>query len=286
MNKSVALAIRLSFVSVVIAAFAGFFLIAFSNGFAMAFAGWEGMTLIPAGKFLMGSSKDEVLQVKKTFGKRELYKKYRFTGETPKQSIFIESFYIDTYEVTNREYERYVKSTGAKPPPNWSGRKYEPGHEDFPVLYVSQKEAAAYAKWMGKRLPTEREWEKAARGKDGLVFPWGNAFDPYKAATADSDLTFISNGLCKAGMANKRGVAPGDVSPFGVHDMGGNVREWTATTDAEDPTKAVVKGASWVDLHINARAAHRELVDKNSRSHIIGFRCVKDAKKAVGRDAI
>ena len=286
MNISGALVFRCSLSSVLILAYAGFLHTALPQGLAPPTAGVEGMTLIPAGKFLRGSSEEEVSDVKKAFGKRDLYSKYPFSDETPKRAIYVDSFYIDTYEVSNREYQLYINATGAKPPVNWSGKNYEPGHADYPVLYVSQEEAMAYARWMGKRLPTEEEWEKAARGNKGLVFPWGDTFDPYKAATADSDLTFISNGLCKVGMANKIGVAPGDVSPFGVHDMGGNVREWTSTTKQEDHSKAIVKGAAWVDLHINARAAHREFVDKKAHSHIIGFRCAKDIKKALTRSAI
>jgi len=236
----------------------------------------DGMLYVPSGEFLMGSSPEELRPVMEKYGKRDLYKNYPFEEELPKRNVFVASFYIDHHEVTNKEYARFIKATGYGPPQNWTGGMYDAGKSDYPVLFVSQKDAMEYANWAGKRLPTEKEWEKAARGSFGLVFPWGNEFDPYKAATADSDLRLILGALCEINSANRVELAPGDVSPFGVRDMGGNVREWTATTDPDSASKAVVKGASWVDLSITARAAHREYIPTGSRSHIIGFRCVKD----------
>ena len=237
------------------------------------------MLLIPAGDFLMGSSPEEIRAVKEKYGKRDLYKNYPFDQEQPKRNVFVASFYIDRHEVTNREYARFIKATGYAPPPNWEDGMYESGTEEHPVLFVSQIDAKEFAKWAGKRLPTEKEWEKAARGSFGLVFPWGNKFDPYKAATADSDLALIMGALCKFNSANKVEHAQGDVSPFGVHDMAGNVREWTAQADPDSASNVVVKGASWVDLSINARAAHREYIPSQAKSHIIGFRCVKDVSR-------
>lgn len=246
----------------------------------------EQMILIPAGEFLMGSSDEEIKVLKETFGKRDLYSDYPFEAETPKRKVFVQSFYIDRHEVTNKQYARFVKETGYKPPKNWEGKMFKTGKGDFPVLYVSQEDAAAYAKWAGKRLPAEEEWEKAARGTEGYIFPWGNKFDPFKAVTADSDLRFILGALCSVNSANKVELAPGDISSYGVHDMAGNVREWTSTTALNTTSMVIIKGASWVDLSINARAAHREYVPKNSVSHIIGFRCVKDIKLRMTGDLI
>lgn len=240
------------------------------------------MVFIPGGYFLMGSSEDELGEVKNKYGKRAPYNEYDFDHEAPKRKVFVKDFYIDRHEVTNKEYYEFIKATGRQRPMNWRGEKYESGKDDHPVLYVSQEDAAAYAKWAGKRLPTEAEWEKAARGVDGRVYPWGNEFDPYKSATAESDIRFIYGALCSFNSANEVEGADGDVSPYGVHDMAGNVREWTASTDTNDHSTVVVKGASWVDLSINARVAHGEYVPKGARSHIIGFRCVKDAESAGG----
>ncbi len=238
----------------------------------------EGMVLVPAGEFLMGSSKQEVEAVKQEFKGRALYKDYPFEAEMPKRKVSLKAFYIDTFEVTNRKYMEFVKETGHASPQTWSNNSYPADCAENPVLFVNLGDAQAYAKWAHKRLPTEEEWEKAARGTDGRVFPWGNKFDPSMAATADSNYEFIQHAVCKVGTGNKVGLAPGDISPYGAHDMAGNSREWTSTLDSVHKDMAVIKGASWVDLNITARAAYRESVPIESRSHIISFRCVKDAE--------
>ncbi len=238
----------------------------------------EGMVLVPAGEFLMGSTQQEIDAVKKEFGRRDLYKDYSFDSEMPKRKVNLKAFYIDIYEVTNRKYMEFIKQTGYHPPQHWEGGTYPTDCADNPVLYVNKQDAEAYAKWAHKRLPTEEEWEKAARGTDGRIFPWGNTFDPGEAATADSDLEFIQHGFCKVDTGNKVGLAPGDVSPYGVHDMAGNSREWTATLDPAHKDMAIIKGASWVDLNITARSAYREYVPVEGRSHILSFRCVKDVE--------
>ncbi|MBI3581770.1 MAG: SUMF1/EgtB/PvdO family nonheme iron enzyme [Nitrospinae bacterium] len=225
----------------------------------------------------MGSSQQEINELKKVFGQRELYRDHSFDQEMPKRKVSLKAFYIDRHEVTNKEYAEFVKATGHQPPFIWPRGEYPSGKGDFPVLYVSKKDAEDFAAWKGKRLPTAEEWEKAARGADGRVFPWGNDFDPEMAATADSDLTFISHGLCTANTANKVEGAPGDISPYGVHDMAGNVREWTSSLSRDEKNLAAVKGGSWVDLYVNARTAHVEYIPVGSRSHIVGFRCAKDA---------
>jgi formylglycine-generating enzyme required for sulfatase activity len=236
------------------------------------------MIKIPAGEFLMGSSADDVKHVKEQYGKRDLYKSHPFDEEAPKRKVFVKAFLIDTYEVTNKEYAGFVHATGHAAPKSWPGGYMDNAKESHPVTFVTYEDADAYAKWAGKRLPTAEEWEKAARGPDGRVYPWGDAFDPYKAATADSDLHALNDGQCAVGSTVKVMAAVGDVSPYGVRDMAGNVREWTATASPGDPKMGMLKGASWVDLSVNARAAHKEYVPKVSYSHIIGFRCVKDAE--------
>ena len=238
----------------------------------------QGMALVPAGEFLMGSAPDEVAALKREFGGRELYRDTPFEEELPRRPVKVKAFYIDLHEVTNGEYEAFVAETGRQPPGHWPGGKAPPELKAHPVVYVSQEDARAYAAWRGKRLPTEEEWEKAARGIDGRVYPWGNEFDPFRSATADSDLRLIAHGLCKPGSANPVGEAGGDVSPFGARGMAGNVREWTAAEHPAHPGMAVIKGASWVDLHVNARAASRAYAPKGAVSHIIGFRCVMDAR--------
>ena len=245
---------------------------------ARAFKRYTDMVLVPGGEFWMGSTPEEVRIFKKKYGNRDMYRNYPFEKELPKRKVYLKSFLIDKNEVTNLEYYRFVLATGHRRPKNWYGGRPKRLQLNRPVLYVSQKDAEAYAKWAGKRLPTAAEWEKAARGTDGRIFPWGNRFDPYKAALAESDLRLIMQGLCNVNSAQGVNTAPGDVSPYGVHDMAGNVREWTATLSPEDPSLAMVKGASWVDLSINARAAHRAFIPRDSRSHLVGFRCVVDTE--------
>ena len=236
------------------------------------------MIKIPAGEFVMGSSAEEVQSIKAQYGKREMYKNHPFDEEVPRRKVFVKTFLIDIHEVTNKEYSDFVHATGHVAPKSWPGGHPDSSKDSFPVTYVTHEDAEAYAKWADKRLPTAEEWEKAARGPDGRVYPWGDSFDPYKAATADSDLHAVSAGQCAVGSVAKVMIAPGDISPYGVRDMAGNVREWTATAPPGDPKMALIKGASWVDLSVNARAAHREYIPKASSAHIIGFRCVKDAE--------
>ena len=236
------------------------------------------MIKIPAGEFVMGSSAEEVKYVRERYGKRDMYKNHPFDEEIPKHKVFVKTFLIDAHEITNREYAAFVHATGHTPPTTWTGGHHDSKKDNHPVTFVTSEDAEAYAKWAGKRLPTAEEWEKAARGPDGRVYPWGDTFDPYKAATAESDMHAISGAMCDLTSATRIMTAEGDVSPYGVRDMAGNVREWTSTPSPADPKMAMIKGASWVDLSVNARAAHKEYIPKAGYGHIVGFRCVKDTE--------
>jgi len=234
------------------------------------------MVLVPAGEFFAGSAPEEAKALKRKFGDQAIYRNYSFERETPRKKISLKSFYIDRHEVTNGQYAPFVMGTSHRPPRNWKNGTYEPGTKDQPVIFVSKTDAMAYANWAGKRLPTAEEWEKAARGAGGLRFPWGNKFDPLKAATADSDLKHIFGYLPGINTAYKVERAPGDISPYGARDMAGNVREWTATPAPGNPGMAVVKGGSWVALSVSARGAFREYVPVHEADHSIGFRCALD----------
>src|SRR3990172_5516782 len=236
----------------------------------------ESMVYIPEGEFLMGSNDDELMEIKKVYGKRGGIEGYLFEKEKPKRRVFVKSFYIDKYEVTNAQYKKFITATGYPAPSGWENGKYLPGKANNPVLYVSWHDAKAYAKWAGKRLPTEEELEKAARGTDGRTYPWGNKYDPVLTSTAESVMENIEEGICNVTTGIPVGTAKGDVSPYGVHDMGGNVREWTDSSFIAGMEEKVVKGGSWVDLSPKARSASRDGVDPNGTSHIIGFRCVRD----------
>ena len=157
------------------------------------------MLLIPAGDFIMGS--DE------------------FGPEQPRRTVYLPSYYIDKYPVTNADYKRYMLATRAFAPRHWKGFEIPPGLENHPVHRISWYEAVAYCEWAGKRLPTEAEWEKAARGTDGRRWPWGDEFDERHALVWD-------RGEFKDTVPVD--AHPGGASPYGVCEMAGHVEEWCA----------------------------------------------------------
>jgi serine/threonine-protein kinase len=197
------------------------------------------MILIPAGNFLMGDEK---------------------------QSVHTDAFYIDKYPVTNAEYAKFVEATGLVPAPHWeeTGGIYPPDMANHPVVFVNWFDAQDYAAWAGKRLLTEAEWEKAARGTDGRVYPWGNEFNRI---------------MCNASEAGTGGTTPvGKYSPYGgspykVGDMAGNVWEWTATDWAPGSSSKVQRGGSFVNRGSYARCAYRYLGVPEPRNPNVGFRC-------------
>jgi serine/threonine protein kinase len=195
--------------------------------------------------------------------------------EAPAQTVSLQAFYIDETEVSNVEYRQFCEATGHTPPnaPDYSA------HPDYPVSNISYEEAAAYASWAGRRLPTEQEWEKAARGTDGRSYPWGNS--PWTDNIPDKMQPVISEPLRK--------------SPYGAYNMAGNVWEWTATSYTPTPADTAgmkhlpnsqsfsadwraIKGgsfASGAQEGFNV-ATHRGL-PINGRGLWIGFRCVRNA---------
>ncbi|HEY5649233.1 MAG TPA: SUMF1/EgtB/PvdO family nonheme iron enzyme, partial [Nitrospiria bacterium] len=143
------------------------------------------MVLIPAGSFLMGSVPEDG-KIGQTVGVDEL----------PQRIVSLPVFRIDRYEVTAGEYKEFLDESGREPPGDprfseiypWAREGGVPKKmEDHPIIYVTWDDARAYCKWTGKRLPTEAEWEKAARGTDGRIWPWGNIYDPHKANVQDSN---------------------------------------------------------------------------------------------------
>jgi len=187
----------------------------------------EGMALIPAGQFIYGPSENE-------------------------QKIDLPAFYIDIYEVTNEAY--------AKVRPH----QYPEDKHNYPVVGPSWYEAHRFCEMLGKRLPTEQEWEKSARGTDGRRFPWGDIFDPTKANT----------GRRYGGMTPVDKFPEGR-SPYGVYDLVGNIWEWTAS---EDGGNKVVRGGLWFDGVIGTKASYRNAFPPGKHLEYLGFRCAKDAK--------
>ncbi|MFQ5645933.1 MAG: formylglycine-generating enzyme family protein [bacterium] len=233
------------------------------------------MVYIPAGKFVRGSNpqKDP-----KPEGLPEgLLRSYQ--NETPQKKLFLKAYYIDRYEVTFMEYRLFLKATGRKEPEIWG--YYDTEDDNYPVYGVSWEDAAAYAAWAGKRLPTEQEWERAARGDNGNFYPWGNHLD--------EGFDKLLNIMMPVG---GRSV---DKSPYLVRDLASNVAEWTASDFApypgssyKDPeygqNRKVVKGyyACGREKTLFAPtfylSAERYGFHKDKHSHYIGFRCALDIK--------
>jgi formylglycine-generating enzyme required for sulfatase activity len=169
------------------------------------------MVLIPAGEFRMGEDED---------GGQDEY---------PMHSVLLNAYLIDQYPVTNAQYKLFVDITGHRTPPHWSriGGTYEIDQAEHPVVNVSWHDANAYAKWVNKRLPTEAEWEKAARGTKGQLYPWGDAFrkDNINCGNENEGTTSVN-------------AFPLGVSPYGVMDMCGNACEFVEDWYFEDYFKS------------------------------------------------
>ena len=196
------------------------------------------MVLIPAGEFLFGPNK---------------------------QPMTLPAYYIDRTPVTNAEYKVFVDATKADFPPHWRQGKPLPGSENHPVTQVTWFDAVAYAKWAGKRLPIGPEWEKAARGTDGRIYPWGDAFDKTHLNSGDG-------GPLKTVPVGQ--YSPQGDSPYGVVDMSGNVYEWT--NDGNEVLTMGLRGGSWLDGRDEARTFAVRKHTPRRKNDFIGFRCVMD----------
>jgi len=167
------------------------------------------MILIPKGEFTMGLPENLPLAKK-------------LSDAIPEHKVYLDGYYIDKYEVTNEEYLKFVKSTNSKSPLFFSDQRYN--HPKQPVVGISYDDAGAYAKWLGKRLPTEAEWEKAARGTDRRLYPWGANFIDSYCNSYDARHNF----------PQKVGTYPEGASPYGIMDMAGNIAEWVFDTYGRD----------------------------------------------------
>ena len=248
----------------------------------------QGMVLVSGGYFNMGSDATGDPQQALALGLDKPW----FADESPKRRLSLPDFYIDKVEVTNRKFYIFCQATDHHPPPIWRGAKYPKGQDDFPVTTVSFFDAAAYAEWVGKRLPTEQEWEKAARGPNDNLYPWGNQFDFSKANISQSPRRKMGQGLQAVGQH------PENASVYGAEDMIGNVWEWVwdyyqpypdNTWPAENYAgkKVVVRGLSFLGVGhfskkdyekvvaMKARVSYREKLNPQSRKIDVGFRCVK-----------
>lgn len=252
--------------------------------------------VVPEGWFIMGSDEGPM-------------------NERPRRRVWLRAFGIDRYEVTNALYRLFLLDSGRSPPPYWNDSDSPAGQGSFPVVGVTWEDAAAYCAWAGGRLPTEAEWEKAARGVDGRAYPWGEVWDSAKAnidtglETADGmpyfekDLEYAWNLLSgkahEAGTPRLRAVGsyPEGVSPWGLLDMEGNASEWVADwynwggygglPDHDPfvsgpPWNRCFRGSSWFYPYAIARFAQQfSRCSARNSSHAsrdprIGFRCAYD----------
>lgn len=227
------------------------------------------MALIPEGTFIMGTDN-------------------RQPDEGPAHKVTLRAYYIDIYEVTNLQYKHFIDETHRRSPKHFSNRTYPEGKTDHPVTQVSWKDANAYCRWAGKRLPTDQEWEKAARGKDQRFFPWGNEFNPINANTPQR-----WGNLGLEGDTTPVGSFNAGVSPYGIFDMSGNVWEWTSSwyqaypgdthiTENYGQKYKTLKGGSWWDCSfykcgISAPVYNRSFFLRSTKNSSFGFRCAHDA---------
>lgn len=238
------------------------------------------MVFIPAGDFLMGSASTDP---------------EADADEQPRHVVYLDEFWIDEVEVSNYNYNRCLEAGGCSPPQVGSGLF---DGDDLPVVGVDWEQSADYCAWAGARLPTEAEWEKAARGVDGRQFPWGNEFDGALLNYCDANCVAdwrdfgADDGYRYTAPV---GSYPAGASPYGVLDMSGNVWEWTADWYAADayarsvyknPTgpasglQRVIRGGSWFYAGKSLRVTRRHKDAPLSRYDNIGFRCAVSQLKA------
>ena len=221
------------------------------------------MVYVPAGDFLMGSNDEIGVKL----------------GQSPQHKVYLDAYWIYKNDVTVAQYRKFCEATGWKMPkaPDWGWQ------DDGPAVNVSWDDARAYCGWAATNLPTEAQWEKAARGTDGRTFPWGNDWDPGK-------LWWSIGVPGAAGRACAVGSYPGGASPYGCLDMAGNVWQWCADWYGEDyyahsPARnpagpatgvgRVLRGGSWYNHHVfNFRCASRLFNGIYERRSNYGFRCV------------
>ncbi|MBN2364073.1 SUMF1/EgtB/PvdO family nonheme iron enzyme [candidate division WOR-3 bacterium] len=217
---------------------------------------WE-MVLVRKGSFIMGSTEG-------------------IEDETPEQEIFLDDFYIDKYEVTCYQYMLFCEATGHQKPSNWPNGILPQSKYFEPVRYVSYEDAAAYANWLAKTIPTESQWEKAARGEDGRIYPWGNEWTDQGARTIEDRFSVPQN----IGWLGELSM-----SPYGALDMAGNVFEWTSTWYNKYPGSSaqseyfgnivkVIRGGSFENSIELATTTYRGIAYPAISYSNIGFRCV------------
>jgi formylglycine-generating enzyme required for sulfatase activity len=238
----------------------------------------ESMVLVPAGEFTMGTSgdRDSLLG---------LFKDGQ-DNERPAHKIYVDGFYLDYHEVTVKQYAEFIAAVGHQPPSFWSDAKVD-RDGNRPIVGVTWNDADAYCRWIGKRLPTEAEWEKAARGTDERRYPWGNTKPTAETAWFGKERKWMGyTGLAPVGTHEK------GASPYQAEDMAGNVWEWVADwydpdyykqSPSKNPTgprtgaQRVIRGGGY-SAGDDLRSTFRYGLEPATQAEDTGFRCVEAVK--------
>jgi formylglycine-generating enzyme required for sulfatase activity len=238
------------------------------------------MVLIPEGEFTMGTNDGP-------------------NNERPEHPVWLPAYYIDQFEVSLALFAQFLKESGTPPPPTWDDEAATTvGNR--PAVGLSWEQAAAYCKWAGKRLPTEAEWEKAARGTDSRRFPWGH-MQPFvdianynRGAWVSEAVTLIPVDGGVEGMSVRHGTKQGGRSAYGAYNMSGNVAEWVNDwydreyyakgpkrnpTGPEQGERHVIRGGSWNDQPSALRTTARYAAEPDYQDRTLGVRCAMDATK-------
>ncbi len=236
------------------------------------------MVVIPEGEFIMGGNEGR-------------------SNQRPEHTVRLPTYAIDEFEVTMSRYEAFLQATGHPAPPLWDAEAVGKVG-DRPAVGLTWHDAEAYCKWAGKRLPTEAEWEKAARGTDGRRFPWGH-MQPFVDIANYNRGVWVSYEITLApvksgikGMSIRHGLKTGGRSPYGLYHMAGNAAEWVADwydreyyqkSPKENPKgpatgeKRVIRGGSWSDQPVGVRTTTRISAESSFQDFTLGARCAMDA---------
>tara|TARA_B100000686_G_C16802828_1_gene987397 strand:+ start:6912 stop:7748 length:837 start_codon:yes stop_codon:yes gene_type:complete len=228
------------------------------------------MVYFPAGDFMMGSSDGD--------GRPD---------ERPKHKVFLDSFYLDKHEATGIEFEEYLMVHPKEHPTitGWFDRKVKPEMKDRPVIGLTWKRCLRYCKWRGKRIPTEAEWERAAAGLEGRVYPWGNRIPTWKHANFNKCCSIMKGLILDIIGSHRRGT-----TPEGVYDLAGNIAEWvhdwydkkyyeiSPQRNPSGPIKGtyhVIRGGAWNSIGDYLRSSARYGYNDANNFYGIGCRCAK-----------